>query len=228
MVAACALVPAEGIHQQQYAPPPDATELVLVRHGASAAAIAGAPFPLFEGQGNPELAPQGRAQAERVAARLAAESFTALFVSPFARTVQTAEPIAAACGLEPVTIRELREVHTGELEGGAFRIAVAEGDPRIARLFAEERWDVIPGAEPMEAFADRVRSAAAAVVRAAGSGAAVVVTHGAFIAELCRQAAGSRRFAFITVDNASITRLVVLGDGRQILRSFNDTAHLLE
>jgi probable phosphoglycerate mutase len=94
-------------------------------------------------------------------------------------------------------------------------------------LFVEERWDVIPGAEPMEAFADRVRSAAAAVVAAAGPGPAIVVTHGAFIAELCRQAAGSRAFAFITVDNGSITRLVYAG-GRQILRSFNDTAHLAE
>jgi 2,3-bisphosphoglycerate-dependent phosphoglycerate mutase len=227
MVAACPPVSSEGFRQQQYAPPPEATELVLVRHGASAIAVPGSPFPLFEGQGNPELAPEGRAQAERVAARLAREQFTGLFVSPFARTVQTAEPIAAACGLAPRTIPELREVHTGELEGGAFRIAVAEGDPRIARLFTEERWDVIPGAEPMEAFAERVRSAAAAVVEAAGPGAAIVVTHGAFIAELCRQAAGSRAFAFITVDNASITRLVYAG-GRQILRSFNDTAHLAE
>jgi probable phosphoglycerate mutase len=227
MVAPCPLVSSEGFRQQQYAPPPEATELVLVRHGASAVAIAGTPFPLFEGQGNPELAPEGREQAERVAARLAREPFTGLYVSPFARTVQTAEPIAAACGLEPTTIPELREVHTGELEGGAFRIAVAEGDPRIAQLFVEERWDVIPGAEPMEAFAERVRSAAAAVVGTAGPGSAIVVTHGAFIAELCRQAAGSRPFAFITVDNGSITRLVYAG-GRQILRSFNDTAHLVE
>jgi probable phosphoglycerate mutase len=32
--------------------------------------------------------------------------------------------------------------------------------------------------------------------------------------------------AFIHVDNASITRLVVFGDGRWLLRSFNDTTHL--
>jgi probable phosphoglycerate mutase len=50
----------------------------------------------------------------------------------------------------------LREVHTGELEGGRFRIAVADRDPVILRLFAEERWDVIPGAENMEAFEARV------------------------------------------------------------------------
>jgi 2,3-bisphosphoglycerate-dependent phosphoglycerate mutase len=226
MVAPWPAVPEEGFHQQPYVPPPDATELVLVRHGASAVAFAGRPFPLLDGQGDPELSPAGRAQAERLAARLAAESFAGLYVSPFARTAQTAEPIAAACGLAPTVLGDLREVHTGELEGGAFRIAVAEGDPLIARVFAEERWDVIPGAEPMEAFAARVRGAAASVVEAAGPGSVVVVTHGAFIAELCRQATGSRAFAFITVDNASITRLVALAEGGWLLRGFNDTAHL--
>jgi hypothetical protein len=42
--------------------------------------------------------------------------------------------------------------------------------------------------------------------------------------------AGDRQppFAFITVDNASITRLVVLADGGWVLRSFNDSAHLAE
>ena len=46
------------------------------------------------------------------------------------------------------------------------------------------------------------------------------------IAELCRQATGSRPFAFINVDNASITRIVVLPDGAWILRGYNDVSHL--
>jgi probable phosphoglycerate mutase len=46
------------------------------------------------------------------------------------------------------------------------------------------------------------------------------------IGELCRQATGSRPFAFVHSDNCSVSRLVVLPDGRWLLRSFNDTAHL--
>lgn len=66
------------------------------------------------------------------------------------------------------------------------------------------------------------------MVAAAGPDcSAVVVTHGGVIAELCRQATGSRAFAFINVDNASISRLVVLPDGVWLLRSYNDTTHLL-
>jgi probable phosphoglycerate mutase len=213
--------------QRPFVPPADATEIVMIRHGASAAAVPDEPFPLIGGHSDPPLAPEGREQAARVAARLAGERLTGLFASPFSRTAQTAEPIAAACGREPTVLGDLREVHTGELEGGEFRIRVARGDALIARLFAEERWDVIPGAEPMEAFEPRVRAAAASVVAAAGPGTAVVVvTHGAWIAELCRQATGSRPFAFLMVDNASITRLVALPRGGWVLAGFNDTAHL--
>jgi probable phosphoglycerate mutase len=227
MVSGCAAVSLRGeYHQRAYVSPPDATELVLVRHGSSAAAVPGEEFELVEGQGDPPLAPEGVEQAARVARRMAGD-YVGLYISPLTRTRQTAEPIAAACGLEPTFVDGLREVNTGELEGGRFRIAVAQGDPIIARLLEAERWDVIPGAEPMEAFEARVRAAAAEIV-AAGPGAAIVVTHGGVVAELCRQATGSRPFAFLNADNASITRIVFLPDGGQILRVYNDTAHLAE
>jgi 2,3-bisphosphoglycerate-dependent phosphoglycerate mutase len=219
-------VPEERFHQRPYEAPPDATELILVRHGASAAAARGESFELVEGQSDPPLAPEGVEQAALVAERLAGESVRALFVSPLSRARQTAEPIAAACGVSPTVVAGLREVHTGELEGGRFRIAVADRDPVILRLLAEERWDVIPGAEDMDAFEARVRVAAAEAVAACGPGTAVVVSHGGTIAELCRQATASRPLAFLNADNASITRIVYLPDGRQLLRSFNETAHL--
>ena len=55
----------ERYPQRAFAPPPDATEVVLVRHGASAAAVPGEPFPLVLGRGDPPLSPEGAAQAER-------------------------------------------------------------------------------------------------------------------------------------------------------------------
>jgi probable phosphoglycerate mutase len=52
------------------------------------------------------------------------------------------------------------------------------------------------------------------------------VLHGGIIGEACRQATSSRPFAFVHSDNCSVTRLIVLGDGRWLLRTFNDVAHL--
>jgi 2,3-bisphosphoglycerate-dependent phosphoglycerate mutase len=217
----------ERYPQGLFVAPPDATELIVVRHGASADAVPGEPFELIEGQSNPPLSPDGEAQARAVAERLARERPAGLFISTLDRTARTAAPLAALTKLEPIVLPDLREVNVGEYEGGRFRIAFADRDPVIVRLLAEQRWEVVPGAESSAALAARVRAAAEHVVAAVGPGAAaIVITHGGVIAELCRQATGSEPFAFLHVDNASITRIVVGADGRRLLRSFNDTTHL--
>jgi 2,3-bisphosphoglycerate-dependent phosphoglycerate mutase len=219
---------AEGIPQRPFAPPAGATEVILVRHGASAHAFQDQPFPLLDGQSDPELAPEGQEQAWALVDRLTPEPLAALFVTPLRRTQETAAPLAARLGLDPVVVPELIEVGLGELEGGEWRVRAGKrGDPLVARVFAEQRWDVIPGAEPADAFALRLRTGIEKVVTSAGPDRVVAAfSHGAAIAEICHQATGSRPFAFVAVDNASITRLVVLADGTWVLRSFNDTAHL--
>ena len=156
--------------QGPFVPPPDATELILVRHGASADAVPGESFELIEGQSNPPLSPAGEAQARAVAERLAPESAAGIFISTLGRTAQTAAPLAARTGLEPVVMPDLREVHVGVFEGGGFRIALAERDPVFDRLFAEQRWEVIPGAESSAALAARVRTAAEHAAAAVGPG----------------------------------------------------------
>ena len=216
-------------HQRAFALPPDATEVVVLRHGASAAARPGESHELLEGRGNPPLADTGVQQAVLAAERLAGERFAGLFVTPLRRTHETAAPLAEATGLEPEVVADLVEVGLGEWEGGEFRIRAQEGDPLVARALAEERWDVLPGAEPAEAIEERVRRGVAHVVERTGPGrSAVAVLHGGVIGELCRLATGARPFAFIHADNCSITRLVVWGDPDRpwMLRSFNDTAHL--
>jgi 2,3-bisphosphoglycerate-dependent phosphoglycerate mutase len=220
---------AEGIPQRPFAPPAGATEVILVRHGASAHAFPDQPFPLLDGQSDPELAPEGEQQAQALVERLAAEPLAGLFVTPLRRTQQTAAPLADRTGLEPAVVPELVEIALGDFEGGEWRVRAGKrGDPLVARVFAEQRWDVIPNAEPLEQYTSRLRAGVEKVVAAAGPDAVVAAfSHGAAIAEICHQATDSRPFAFVTVDNASITRLVVLADGTWVLRSFNDTAHLL-
>jgi 2,3-bisphosphoglycerate-dependent phosphoglycerate mutase len=218
---------AQRYPQEDYSRPPDAIEIVLVRHGASEAAVEDEPFELHEGQADPALSQAGERQARAVAAHLAGEPLAGLFVTPLRRTAQTAAPLAAATGLEPVCVPELREIHLGELDGGAFRIALRRGDPRVAEVFAQQRWDVIPGAEPMEDFAHRTRAGVDRILEGLEAGDTVAaVVHGGVIGELCRQASGSRPFAFVHADNGSLTRIVVLPDGRRWMRTFNESAHL--
>ncbi|MFG2021614.1 histidine phosphatase family protein [Actinomadura geliboluensis] len=217
-------VPVE-YRQTRYKAPDGATEILLVRHGASAPARADRSFPLVDGHADPELAPEGREQAERVGERLAEEKLDALYVTSLRRTAETAAPLARRLGLEPRVEAGLREVHLGEWEGGLFRQKVAENDPVAQRMFAEERWDVIPGAESGAAFAARVEESLTRLAAAHAGGRIAVFTHGGVIAQALAAATGARPFAFLAPDNASISLLVRLGDLTSV-RGFNDVSHL--
>jgi probable phosphoglycerate mutase len=173
------------------------------------------------------LSAAGLAQAGAVAERLAGEQIRRLFVTPLRRTHQTAAPFARAAGLEPSVVTEFVEIHLGEWEGGEFRVRVERGDPLVKRIFAEERWDVIPGAESLDSLGRRVRKGVERIVAETGPDAvAVAIAHGGVIGEICRQATESRPFAFVHMDNGSVSRLVVHPNGRWMLRSFNETSHL--
>ena len=213
------------IRQHRFRRPPGSTELFLVRHGESEPSVLGQPFPLVDGQGDPALAPEGEAQAVCVADRLANEGIDAVYVTTLRRTAQTAAPLAERLGLEPRVEPDLRETGLGEWES-TFRHHLADRHPVAVKMFAEERWDVIPGAEPAEAFSARIRSAVERLLAAHPDQRVVVVTHGGVIGDLVRQAVDSPRgFAFVGADNASITHLVVSAD-QWVVRRFNDTAHL--
>lgn len=211
--------------QSKFRRPAGSVELFVVRHGESEPASASTPFPLVDGHGDPMLAPEGREEAERVADRLGGEPLDAIYVSTLRRTVQTALPLAGRLGLTPLVEPDLREVHLGDWEGGRFRQQMAEGGPVVERFFQEERWEVIPGAEKAGAFAGRVGAAFARIIDAHPGGRVAVFTHGGVIAQLLGEASGGGRpFAFLGVDNASITQLV--WTGRWVVRRTNDTSHL--
>jgi len=219
----------EGLRQWRFTAPPGATVITLVRHGESAPAMSATPFPMKDGQGDPELHPEGIIQARRLGVRLAAEHreipIDAIYVTTLRRTHQTAAPLAEAIGVDPIELADLREVHLGDWEGGIFRQKERDGDPIWTEVFAGERWDVIPGAESSEAFTARIRAGIDRIAAAHPDQRVVSVSHGGVIGHILHLAAQSRPFAFAGVGNASISEIVV-HDGRWILRRFNDTTHL--
>jgi 2,3-bisphosphoglycerate-dependent phosphoglycerate mutase len=119
----------------------------------------------------------------------------------------------------------LREVYLGEWEGGVLRKMVASGHPISVRMRAEERWDVIPGAEPADAFAGRVNDAILRLAASHPGQRVAAFTHGGVIGQALALASGSRPFAFIGADNGSVSELVVAGPA-WVVRGYNDTSHL--
>jgi 2,3-bisphosphoglycerate-dependent phosphoglycerate mutase len=199
----------------------------MLRHGESAPHVEGEEFPLVDGHGDPALSPEGRVQAEQAADRLIAtgERISAIYVTTLQRTHQTAAPLAARLGLEPIVEPELREVFLGDWEGGEVRKRLADGDPIALEMAVTQRWDVIPGAEPEETFAARVRVGIERIAAAHPDELVVAVVHGGVIGQVIGQATGAKGFAFSGADNASLSHLVVT-PGRWIVRCYNDTTHL--
>lgn len=213
--------------QTGFVAPPGATEILLVRHGASAPHVEGETFDLVEGHGDPPLAPEGIEQAELAAQRLidTGEPIAAVYVTTLQRTAQTAAPLLERLGLEPTVVADLREVYLGDWEGGEFRRRIADADPIAQQMMAEQRWDVIPGGEPAHQFENRVRRGIERIAGDHPDQLVVAVVHGGVIGQIMNIATGSSGFAFTGANNASISHLVVDGE-KWIVRCWNDTSHL--
>lgn len=216
---------AEEFRQPRFIRPRGATEILLLRHGESRAATAEHPFPLVDGQGDPELHPNGRDQALRAAERLRTLPISAVYVTNLRRTVETAAPLCGHLGLNPIVERDLREVHLGEWEGGLYRIKARQADPVYVRMLEEQRWDVIPGAESHESLDRRIGGALERIAGNHPDQMVVAVVHGGVIGHILAYATGARRFAFHGADNGSISH-IVMTQGRVLVRCFNDTSHL--
>ncbi len=209
----------------RFAVPEQATEIVLVRHGETVRADPSRPFPLLDGHGDPELAPQGLDQADRIARILEGTKVDAIYVTPLRRTGETAAPLAKRTGITPQVEPGLREVRLGEWEGGLYRHKIISRDPLALEMVERERWDVIPGAESNEELAARVTEAIGNISSANPGGRVVVFSHGGAIGMVLALATRSRPFAFVAVDNGAISTIVVSGD-QWFLRGFNDVCHL--
>ncbi|MFC9326175.1 histidine phosphatase family protein [Kitasatospora sp. NPDC057015] len=151
--------------------------LLLIRHGETFSNLRRLLDTALPGAA---LTPLGLRQAAALPAALAGEDVDALYVSTLVRTQQTAAPLAAARGLEPLVRGGLRELSAGDLE--------LRGDDAAAELYMRTAfaWSAgdtglrMPGGENgVEALA----RLDAVMAEAAGSGAGTVamVSHGAAI-----------------------------------------------
>jgi 2,3-bisphosphoglycerate-dependent phosphoglycerate mutase len=219
------ILKAKEYRQHRFKRPPGATEILLVRHGESEPAKPDEPFPLLEGHGNPKLALPGREQALRVGDRLRRLPIRAVYVTKLRRTQETARPLCAHLHLEPIIEYNLHEVNLGDWEGGRYRMKAAEKDPIFVRLQHEQRWDIIPGAEPADVFHERIHRGLNNIAAENPDRLVAAFVHGGVIGHIIAHATGASPFAFNDADNGSISH-IVFHKGNVIVRRFNDTAHL--
>jgi probable phosphoglycerate mutase len=181
----------------------------------------------MQGQLDPPLTERGDAQARALAKRLAGRRLAALYSSDLARTWETAEPIAAAVGMEPVSEPGLREIALGAWEGKT-REEVMEEYPSLWERWAREPdWDLVPGGEGAASFHARVTRTLSGIRERHPSGDVLCVTHGGVIQMALLDVVGgaSRGIFPFLIENCSLT-VIQRTARRTVVTTVNDTCHL--
>lgn len=203
-----------------------ATRLLLVRHGATELTAQRR----YSGRGDVPLSDQGRDQAARVAARLAAlgTPVSAVLTSPLKRCVQTAELVAEALGGPSVRVEpDLVECDFGDWEGRTFA-EVRQNWPDQMSAWLSSTSVAPPGGESFQAVAKRVRGLVARLRDGYSDQNVVLVSHVTPVKLLLRDAlaAGDAFLHRLYLDPAGLSIVDLWPDGPVSVRTVNDTAHL--
>lgn len=118
----------------------------------------------------------GRAQAKRLADRLARRRLEAIYTSPLERAVETAALVGAPHGLEPRPDADLAEVRFGEWEGSRF--ADLEGREAWRRYNQFRSGVRPPGGELLVEVQTRMVRKLGSLAAAHPAGEIAVVSHG--------------------------------------------------
>lgn len=210
--------------QMLYQPEAGACQVLLIRHGQSAPYVAGQPFPLVDGHGDPQLTDLGHHQAGLVGTRLAEERVTAVYASTLTRTQQTADPLAMKLGLTVNVEADLREVFLGHFEGGLLRKMSAENHPAVMAMRVKREWGELPGAETNAELVARTVRVVDQIAADHPNELVAAFCHGGVIGAVLAHAADTSPFAFNGARHTSISHLVINPTG-WVIRSFNDGAH---
>ena len=163
------------------------------------------------------LSPEGRDQAERLAARLAREPLAIVQTSPLERARETAEPIAARLGLVPEVQPALNEIDFGAWTGLGFD--TLGDDPEWRRWNAVRGLARPPGGETMLAVQARMRDHIEGLRLAHPDGHVALVSHCDVIRATLLLYLGLSVDAYdrIAVDPASVSTVAVGDWGARVL-----------
>ena len=193
-------------------------QLILVRHGETTHNVRG----IAQGWQDSALSDAGREQVMMLARRLPMFSPDALYSSPLARAVTTAEAISRITGLEIQTLDDLREMNYGGWEGRSF-LDVRKTEEEHYRRWIDDPACPCPGGESHNDVLARMNRA---LERVGAARRPIVVTHGTAIRIAATSLLGApvSMSRHLAQDNASINLFLWRG-GRCVLKVWNDTTH---
>lgn len=195
-----------------------AAVVLLVRHGRTA--TTGSVLP--GRAAGLHLGPDGRAQAEAVAARIAPLEPAAVYASPMERTRETAAPIAVACGLRTRTAKGLLECDFGDWTGA--KLSTLRRRREWAQVQHSPSTFRFPRGESFVEMQQRMWTQLLDLVQRHPGETIVAVSHADPIKAAVTMAGGAHLDAFQrhVVSPASIT-VIVFGETGPLVLSVNST-----
>jgi broad specificity phosphatase PhoE len=158
-------------------------------------------------------------QAEALAHALAAVTVDAVYTSPLARAVATADAVAAVHGLKPVVSAGLREIELGDVDGLQFEEYPQQLQDQLLQSPATVRF---PGGESYEQLRVRVVAILDELLAGHGDETIVVVSHaGANRAALATWLGVEGDAAFRLDQSFAAVNVVDWTDGKPFVRLVN-------
>jgi 2,3-bisphosphoglycerate-dependent phosphoglycerate mutase len=196
-------------------------DLVIIRHALPVRRIT-------EGSAaDPELTELGLRQADATAEWLSAESFDAIYMSTMLRARQTAAPIAAKQGLEPIPDEGIAEYDRQSEFYIPIEEVKASDDPELKahwQALAEDRLeDVIADAHT---FKPRVIGAFQKIIDDHPGQRVLAICHGGVINVALGWVLDHPRTLWFEPSYASIHRVAASRAGIKSIVSINETGHL--
>ncbi len=203
------------------------TRVYLARHGTTVSTDEDR----FAGETDVALSEVGRAEARALGARLSSERFAAIYASPLARALETAQRIAEPHGMPVATRPDLREISHGRWE--------AKTRAEVRSLYPEEyaRWVADPFSFAPEhgetglAVTARALPALLEIVASHRDAQVLIVSHKATIRLLISALLGldSRTYRDRLDQSPGCLNILEFRDpARARLTLFNDTSHCRE
>jgi broad specificity phosphatase PhoE len=198
-------------------------ELIIARHGETAWNAAD----IFRGRVSIGLSENGLKQASQLAEYLARKKIQAVYCSPLARALQTAEAVARRQGVAAQPVEELTDLDFGEWEG----VARQEVETKQARLYQE--WlDTpesvkIPGGETLQEARQRALAALDRIRAANPQGTVAIITHRVITKILVCALLGLDNSHFWNIEHGTCGVTTFVDNGKCfILTHHNDTSFL--
>jgi probable phosphomutase (TIGR03848 family) len=168
---------------------------------------------------------EGQAQAAKLAERLTGLPVSAVYSSPLERTLETAEPLARALGLETRVAEDFVELDFGEWTNRA--IEELSGDEAFRRFNVFRSCTRVPGGETMLEAQARFVAGLQKLCGDHHGQAVAVVSHSDMIKAAVAYYAGIHldMFQRIEISPASVSIITIYGETASILK-VNDTGEI--